>query len=40
MQKALTTKPEKGGVAAPIIMWMAGGPLFLVVILWFLFFRH
>ncbi len=28
-----------GRVAVPIIMWMLGAPLGLVVLLWFFFFR-
>ena len=30
---------QKGRVAVPFIMWMAGVPLMLVIVLWFLFFR-
>ncbi len=28
-----------GRVAVPIIMWMLGAPLGLVILLWFFFFR-
>lgn len=35
----LTTQNEKGRVAVPMLLWFAGVPLTLVVILWFLFFR-
>ncbi len=30
---------EKGGVAVPALMWFAGVPLGLVIVLWLLFFR-
>jgi len=30
---------QKGRVAIPFILWMAGVPLMLVIVLWFLFFR-
>lgn len=29
----------EGRVLVPALMWMAGAPIGLVVILWFLFFR-
>ena len=32
-------KNVKGGIAVPAILWMAGVPLTLVVLLWLLFFR-
>lgn len=30
---------QNGGVAVPAIMWFAGVPLGLVLVLWLLFFR-
>ena len=30
---------QKGRVVVPVLLWMAGVPLFLVVILWLIFFR-
>jgi hypothetical protein len=30
---------NKGRVAVPILLWLAGVPLFLVVLLWLFFFR-
>ena len=35
----LVEKPESGRVLVPFILWLAGVPLLLVVILWFFFFR-
>ena len=35
----LVKQEQSGRVAVPIILWLAGVPLTLVVILWFLFFR-
>ncbi|MEK6553934.1 MAG: hypothetical protein AABZ31_01740 [Bdellovibrionota bacterium] len=30
---------EAGGIAVPAIMWMAGVPLGLVLLIWLFFFR-
>jgi hypothetical protein len=30
---------EKGGVAVPALLWFAGVPFFVVLLLWALFFR-
>ena len=35
----LTRDPQRGRVAVPILLWMAGVPFILVVFLWLLFFR-
>lgn len=35
----LKSVDQKGGVAIPAIMWFAGVPLGLVIVLWLLFFR-
>lgn len=35
----LPTLNEKGGIAIPALLWFAGVPLTLVVVLWLLFFR-
>lgn len=35
----LEKQQPSGRVAVPIILWLAGVPLTLVVIIWFLFFR-
>ena len=32
-------KSQSGKVLVPVLMWWAGMPLMLVVLLWFLFFR-
>ncbi len=34
-----TLKTNEGRVAVPILMWMMGVPGFLVILLWFFFFR-
>ncbi len=35
----LQKKNEKGRVAVPILLWVAGVPFTLVFVLWLLFFR-
>ena len=37
--ESLTPNDQKGRVAVPMLMWFAGVPFTLVVILWLLFFR-
>jgi hypothetical protein len=39
VQKSLTTTNQKGRVAVPILLWMAGVPFTLVFLLWLFFFR-
>lgn len=37
--KTQLVKSQDGRVAAPILLWMMGVPGFLVILLWFFFFR-
>jgi hypothetical protein len=40
VQKSLTTtNNQKGRVAVPILLWVAGVPFSLVFLLWLFFFR-
>lgn len=39
MPNLLQTNDQKGKVAVPILLWMAGVPFTLVLLAWLFFFR-
>ena len=39
MAKDSLDKKQSGGIVIPALMWWAGVPLTLVIVLWLLFFR-
>ncbi len=39
MKDVLSLKNIEGRVAVPLLMWVMGVPGFLVLLLWFFFFR-
>jgi lipid-A-disaccharide synthase-like uncharacterized protein len=39
MMQRLKSSPTRGRVAVPMLMWFAGVPLGLVLVVWFIFFR-
>jgi hypothetical protein len=39
LSKILATDDEKGRIAVPILLWIAGVPFSVVFLLWLFFFR-
>ena len=39
IKSSLTKRDPKGRVAVPLLLWIAGVPFGLVLLLWFFFFR-